>query len=99
MSFTGIQKDSRLKEIFIGSKNARIGVRMRKIWSSEVGVHREPHYYANPRNSVPEGCRSIFATPVNAVFLTQIYSGSSPLNRIQTRPMSLTWHNTVPKSP
>ena len=68
MSITGIWLDSRLKEIFIESKKARIGVWMRKIWLSEVKVYQEPHYCTNPRNSVPEGCRSIFATPVNEIF-------------------------------
>ena len=56
MSITSIWIDSRLKEFFIESKNARIIVRTRKIWSSKVGVHLEPHYWANPRNSVPKGC-------------------------------------------
>ena len=68
MPITGIWLDFRFKEIFIESKNARIGVRMRKIWSSEVGVHREPHYCIDPRNSVPEGCRSILETLINANF-------------------------------
>ena len=71
MSITSIWLDSRLKEIFIESKNARIGVRIRKIWSSEVGVHQEPHYCANPRNSVPKGCRNTLETPVNAIFQTK----------------------------
>ena len=68
MPITGKCLDSRLKNIFIESKNARIRVRMRKIWSSEVGVHQEPHYCANPRNSMSEGCRSILETLVNANF-------------------------------
>ena len=62
MSITGIWLYSRLTKLFIESKNAQIGVRTRKIWSSKVGVHQEPHYCANPRNSVPEGCRSILET-------------------------------------
>ena len=41
---------------------------MRKIWSFEVGVHQEPHYCANPRNSVLDGCRSFLETPVSAIF-------------------------------
>ena len=36
MSFTGIWLDSRLKELSIKSKNARIGVQMRKLWLSKV---------------------------------------------------------------
>ena len=67
MLITDIWLDSKLKELFIEFKNARIGVKTRKIWSSEVGVHQEPHCCANPRNSVLEGCRSILATPVNAI--------------------------------
>ena len=67
MPITGIWLDSKLKELFIESKNARNGVKTRNIWSSEVGVHQEPHCCANPRNSMPEGCRSILATPVNAI--------------------------------
>ena len=38
MSTTGIWTDYRLKELFIESKNACIGVQMRKIWSSKVEV-------------------------------------------------------------
>ena len=41
---------------------------MKNIWSSEVGIHQEPHYCANPCNSVPEGYRSILAAPINAIF-------------------------------
>ena len=68
MPITSIWLDSRLKDFFIESKNAQIGVRTRKIWSSELKVYQEPHYCANPRNSVPVGCRSILATLVNAIF-------------------------------
>ena len=38
MHITGIWIDSILKELFVESKNERIGVWTRKIWSSEVGV-------------------------------------------------------------
>ena len=68
MPINGIWLDSILKEIFKKSKNAQIGVRARKIWSSEVGVQQGPHYWANRRNSVPEGCRNILVTPVHANF-------------------------------
>ena len=68
MPITSIWIDSKLKDLFIESKNVRIGIQTRKIWSSEVGVHQEPHYCINPRNSVLEGCRSILATPVNVIF-------------------------------
>ena len=68
MPITGTWLDSRLKDLFIESKNARISVRTRKIWSSEVEVHQELHYCANPRNSMLEGWRSILETPVNAIF-------------------------------
>ena len=68
MPIIGTQLDSRLKEIFIESKNARIGVWMRKIWSSEVEVQHGPHYCANPRNSVPKGCKNLLATSVHTSF-------------------------------
>ena len=68
MSINGISLDSRLKELFIESKNTRIKVRTRKIWSSEVGVQQGSHYCANPRNSVPEGCRNILETPIHTNF-------------------------------
>ena len=68
MPITGIWLDVRLKYIFIESKNVRSRIGMGKIWSSEVGVHQEPHYCSNPRNIVPNGCKSILATPVNAIF-------------------------------
>ena len=68
MPVTGIWLDSRLKELFIESKNARIEVRTITIWSFEVGVHQEPHYCPNLRNSVPEGCMSILENPINAIF-------------------------------
>ena len=79
MPIISIWLDSRLKEIFIESKSAQIEVRMRKIWLSEVGVHQEPHYYANPRNSVPEGCRNILATPVNAIFFQPKFAPEAAL--------------------
>ena len=75
MPIPGIWLDSRLKEFFIESKNVRIRVQTRKIWWSEVGVLQEPHYCVNPRNSVPEGCRSILETPVNALFQPKFASG------------------------
>ena len=68
MPITIIFLDSRLKELSIESKNVQIRVRTRKIWSSEVAIHQEPHYCANPHNSVLEGYISILATPVNAIF-------------------------------
>ena len=68
MPIIGIWLDSRRKELFIDSKNTRIEVHTRKIWSSEAGVHQKPNYCANPRNRMPEGCQSILATPVNAIF-------------------------------
>ena len=68
MPITSICLDLRLKELFIESKNTRIGVWTRKIWSFEVGEHQEPHYCTNPCNSVPDGCRSILETPVNENF-------------------------------
>ena len=68
MPITGVWLNSRLKEIFIESKNEQIEVQTRNIWSSKVRVHEKPHYCANPRNNVPEGYRSILATPVNAIF-------------------------------
>ena len=68
MPFTSIWLDSRLKDLFIESKNAQIEVQTRKIWSSEVGVQQGPHYCANPRNSVPKGCRNILATLVHTSF-------------------------------
>ena len=45
MSFTGIWLNSRLKEFFIESKNVQIGVRTRKLWSSEVEA-TDLHGYA-----------------------------------------------------
>ena len=68
MPITGIWLDSRLKDIFIESKNTRIGVRMRNLWSSEVGVQQGPHYCGNPHNSVPKRCRNILATPIPISF-------------------------------
>ena len=68
MPITGIWIHSRLKDLFIESMNVRIGVQSKKIWLSEIGLHQEPHYCANPRNSMLEGCRSILETPVNTTF-------------------------------
>ena len=96
MPITGIWLGPRLKDIFIESKNAQIGVWKRKIWLSEVGVHQEPHYCINPHNSVPEG--EHFGNSRKCNFSTQIRSENNPLNRLQIFPMPLTWHNMVPKS-
>ena len=41
MSSTGIWLDSRLRELSIESKNAQNGLRMRKLWSSEVCASHE----------------------------------------------------------
>ena len=68
MPINSIWLDSRLKDLFIESKNKRIRVWTRKIWSSEVGVQQGPHYCVNLRNSVPEGCRNILETPVLVSF-------------------------------
>ena len=71
MLITDIWLDSKLKELFIESKNTRIKVWTRKIWSFEVRMQQGPHYCANPRNSVPEGCKNILATHVHASFQPQ----------------------------
>ena len=68
MPINDIWIDSRLKELFIKSKNERIRVQTRKIWSSEVEVQQGSHYCTSPRNSVPEGFMSILETPVNEIF-------------------------------
>ena len=41
MSSTVIWLDSRLIDLFIESKNTQNGLRMRKLWSSEVGASHE----------------------------------------------------------
>ena len=41
MPSTGIWLDYRLRELSIESKNAQNGLRMRKLWSSEVGASHE----------------------------------------------------------
>ena len=63
MPITGIWLDFRLKELLIEFKNVRIAVRMRMIWSSEVEYTRSHTISSIQANSVPEGCRSILATP------------------------------------
>ena len=41
MPSLGIWLDSRLRDLSIESKNAQNGLRMRKLWSSEVGASYE----------------------------------------------------------
>ena len=41
MPSSGIWLDSRLRDLSMESKNAQNGLRMRKLWSSEVGASYE----------------------------------------------------------
>ena len=55
MSITGIWPNSKLKELFIESKNSWIEVRTRNIWPSKVEVQQGPRYYANPMQYCARG--------------------------------------------